>query len=114
MGAELAASRREDTGEIEEVGLPVSGAAHLAQAFDVPDHLVDGGKAQARHHTAELLGNEQHEPLDMLGLAGKAVAQAAVLCGDTCWAGVLLAIALHEASHGDERHGGEAKFLGTQ
>ena len=80
----------------------------------MPDHLVDGGEAQTRHHAAQLLGDEQHEPLDVLGLTGEAVAQAAVLRGDAGRARVLLAVALHEAPHGDERHGGEAELLGAQ
>ena len=50
----------------------------------------------------------------MLGLAGKSVAQAAVLRGDARGAGVLLAIALHKAAHGDKRHGGEAELLGAK
>ena len=44
----------------------------------------------------------------------RAVTQAAVLRGDAGRAGILLAVALHEAAHGDERHGRKAKLLGTQ
>ncbi len=77
------------------------------------DHLVDGAEAQARHDLAQLLGNEQHKVHDVLGLARKRCA-AAVLRGDARRAGILLAVALHEAAHGDERHGRKAKLLGAQ
>ena len=52
--------------------------------------------------------------LNVLGLTAEAVTQAAVLRSDAGRAGVLLAVALHEATHGDERHGRKAKLLGTQ
>ena len=52
--------------------------------------------------------------LDVLGLAAEAATQAAVLRGDAGGAGILLAVALHEATHRDERHGRKAKLLGAQ
>ena len=78
------------------------------------DHLVDGAEAQARHDLAQLLGNKEHKVLDVLWLAAEAATQAAVLRSDAGRAGILLAVALHEAAHGDERHGRKAKLLGTQ
>lgn len=79
-----------------------------------PHHLVDGGKPQLGHDLAQLLGHEHHVVDHVLGLAGEAVAQTAILRGDAHRAGILLAIALHEATHRDERHGGEAELLGTE
>ena len=52
--------------------------------------------------------------LNVLGLAAEAATQAAVLRRDAGRAGVLLAVTLHEAAHGDERHGRKAKLLGAQ
>ena len=78
------------------------------------DHLVDGAEAQARHDLAQLLGNKEHKALDVLGLTAEAVTQTAVLRRDAGRAGILLAVALHEAAHGDERHGCKAKLLGAQ
>ena len=78
------------------------------------DHLVDGAEAQARHDLAQLLGNKEHKVLDVLGLAAEAATQAAVLRSDAGRAGILLAVALHEAAHGDERHSRKAKLLGAQ
>ena len=80
----------------------------------MPHHLLDGREAQVRHDLAQLLGNEEHEALDVFGLAREPAPQAAVLGRDAGGAGVLLAVALHETAHGDERHGGEAEFLGAQ
>ena len=78
------------------------------------DHLVDGAEAQARHDLTQLLGNKEHKVLNVLGLAAEAATQATVLRGNAGRAGILLAVALHEAAHGDERHGRKAKLLGTQ
>ena len=78
------------------------------------DHLVDGAEAQARHDLAQLLGNKEHKVLNVFGLAAEAVTQATVLRSDAGGAGILLAVALHEAAHRDERHGRKAKLLGTQ
>ena len=44
-----------------------------------------------------LLGNEEHEVHHVLGLAAEALAQAAVLRGNTSGARILLAVALHQA-----------------
>ena len=112
--AELAGRGRQHVGQVHLVGLPVAGHLHLAQALGVADHLVDGTEAQFGHDLAQLLGHEHHEVHHVLGLAGEAAAQLAVLRGDAHRAGVLLAIALHHAAHGHQRHGGEAELLGAE
>ena len=78
------------------------------------DHLVNRGKAKARHDLPQLLGNEHHVIDHVLGLAREALAQAAILRGDAHRTGVLLAIALHETAHRDERHGRKAELLGSE
>ena len=50
----------------------------------------------------------------MLRLARKLGAQHGVLGGDAHGAGVGVALAHHDAAHGDERCGGKAKLLGAQ
>ncbi len=50
----------------------------------------------------------------MLGLAGETLAQAGVLRADADGAGVLLAVALHEAAEGDQGCRGKAELLGAQ
>ncbi len=114
MGTELAGRARQHGRQIEQVGLAVARNLDLAQALGVADHLVDRAEAQARHDLAQLLGNKEHKVLNVLGLAAEAATQAAVLRSDAGRAGVLLAVALHEAAHRDERHGRKAKLLGTQ
>ena len=114
MGTELAGRACQDGRKIQQVGLAVARHLDLAQALGMADHLVDGAEAQTRHDLAQLLGNKEHKVLDVLGLAAEAVTQAAVLRGDAGRAGVLLAVALHEATHGDKRHGRKAKLLGAQ
>ena len=112
--AELAGRGRQHVGQVHLVGLPVAGHLHLAQALGMADHLVDGAKAQLGHDLAQLLGHEHHEVHHVLGLTGEAAAQLAVLRGDAHRAGILLAIALHHAAHGHQRHSGEAELLGAE
>ena len=114
VSTELAGRTRQHGRQIEQVGLTVARDLDLAQALGMADHLVDGAEAQARHDLAQLLGHKEHKVLNVLGLAAETATQAAVLRSDAGRAGVLLAVALHEAAHGDERHGREAKLLGTQ
>ena len=114
MGTELAGRARQHGRQIEQVCLAVARDLDLAQALGMADHLVDGAEAQARHDLAQLLGHKEHKVLNVLGLTAEAVTQAAVLRSDAGRAGVLLAVALHEATHGDERHGRKAKLLGAQ
>ena len=114
MGTKLTGRACQHGRQIEQVGLAVARDLDLAQALGMADHLVDGAEAQARHDLAQLLGNKEHKVLDVLGLAAEAATQAAVLRGDAGRAGILLAVALHEAAHRDERHGRKAKLLGAQ
>ena len=48
------------------------------------------------------------------GCAGEARAQDRVLRGDADRAGIQVALAHHDAAHGDERRGGEAEFFGAE
>ena len=114
VGTKLTGRARQHGRQIQQVGLAVARDLDLAQALGMADHLVDGAEAQARHDLAQLLGHKEHKVLDVLGLAAEAATQAAVLRSDAGRAGILLAVALHEAAHGDERHGRKAKLLGTQ
>ncbi len=109
-----AGTRLKHSRKIKQVGLPVARNLHLTQALGMTHHLVNRTEAQTRHNLAHLLGHKEHEVLNVLRLALKATTQTAILRGDARRAGVLLAVALHEATHGDERHGSKAKLLGTQ
>ena len=71
-------------------------------------------KPIARHQFADLLGDEEEEIDDVLGLAGESPAQHRVLGRDTDRAGVEVALAHHDAARRDQRRGGEAEFVGAQ
>ena len=86
----------------------------LTQAFHLAHHLVDRGEPKLGHDLACLLGHHHHVVHHVFRLAAEARPQLAVLRGDAHGAGILLAIALHQAAHRDERHGGEPEFFGAQ
>ena len=114
MGTELTGRACQHGRQIQQVGLAVARHLDLAQTLGMANHLIDGAEAQARHDLTQLLGNKEHKVLNVLGLAAEAATQAAVLRGDAGGASILLAVALHEAAHRDERHGRKAKLLGAQ
>ena len=79
--------------------------------FDAADHLIHGAEAELGHVLAHLLGDEEEEVDDVLGRACEARAQNRVLGGDADGAGIQVALAHHDAAHGDEGHCGEAEFF---
>ena len=104
----------QDGGEIQAFGLPmVQGLARI-EHIDAADHFVEGAEAELGHVLADLLGDEEKEIDDVLGLALELGAQGGVLGGDAHRAGVQMALAHHDAAHGDQRGGGEAEFLGAE
>ena len=103
--------RIEDRGEVDALGLPVrigDGGVDLVHAAH---HLIDGAEAELGHVLAHLLGDEEEEVDHVLGLAREARAQHRVLGGDAHRAGIQVALAHHDAAHGDQRHGGKAELL---
>ena len=106
--------RVEDGGEIDALGLPVGIGDGGIDLVDAADHLVDLAEAKLGHVLADLFGDEEEEVDDVFGLAGEALAQDRVLGGDADGAGVEVALAHHDAAHGDERRGGEAEFLSAE
>ena len=81
---------------------------------DAAHHLVDGAEAQLGHVLPHLLGDEEEEVDDVLGLALEARAQHRVLGGDADRAGIQVALAHHDAAHRDQRRGGKAELLGAE
>ena len=63
---------------------------------------------------AHLLGNEEEEVDHVFGLACEARAQYRILCGDAHRAGVQMALAHHDAAHGDQRRSGETELFRPQ
>ena len=100
--------------EVEALRLPVLDHLALVEHLHLADHLVEGAVAQRRHQLAHLLGDEEEEVDDVLGLAGEALAQHRVLRRDADRAGVEMALAHHDAAGGDQRRGGEAELVGAE
>ena len=74
-------------------------------------HLIDGAEAEFGHVLADLFGDKEEEVDHVLGLALEARAQNRILRRDAHRAGIQVALAHHDAAHGDQRHGGEAELL---
>jgi len=64
--------RVEDGGEIDALGLPVNIGNGGIDFVDAANHFVDGAEAELGHVLAHLLGDEEEEVDDVLGLAGEA------------------------------------------
>ena len=86
----------------------------LVEHLHLPDHFVEAAKAHPGHQLADLLGDEEEEIDDVLGLAGEALAQHRVLGGDADRAGVEMALAHHDAAGRNQRRGGEAELVGAE
>ena len=81
---------------------------------DAADHFVDGAEAEFRHVLANLLGDEEKEIDDVLGLSLELLAQHGILRRDADRAGVEMALAHHDAAHRDQRGRGETEFFGAE
>ena len=91
----------------------MDGRLHV-EHVDAPDHLVHAAEAEISHVQSNLLGKEEEKVDDVLRLPLKPFAQHGILRGDAHRAGVEMALAHHDAAHGNQRRGGESKFLGTE
>mmetsp|Transcript_3922 Transcript_3922/g.9364 ORF Transcript_3922/g.9364 Transcript_3922/m.9364 type:complete len:332 (+) Transcript_3922:783-1778(+) len=79
-----------------------------------PHHLAHCFESHGSHVLAHLLGHHEHVVDDMFGLPIKLCTQLRVLSCDPHRARVGVALAHHDAAHGDERGGGKAKLLGAK
>jgi len=104
----------EDRGEIDAFGFPMLVGHSWIDLVDAADHLIDGTEAELSHVLPHLLGEEEEEIDDVLGLAGKARTQDRVLGGNAHRAGIEVAFAHHDAAHGDERRGGKAELFSAE
>ncbi|GJD02058.1 hypothetical protein ColKHC_10883 [Colletotrichum higginsianum] len=77
-------SRSQEEGEVDVGGLVGAKVVADSEDLDVANHLVDGAETKLGHDGTELVGDIVEEVDDVLG------------------------------THGDERSGGEAPFLGTE
>ena len=100
--------------EVDPVGFPViDGLLHLERVH-AADHFIDRAKAKRGHDLACFLGDHEKIIDHMLRIAGEFLAQLRILCGDAHGTGIEVALAHHDATHGDERRGGETHFLRTK
>ena len=105
----------ENRREVDALGLPViAWPARASSRSTRPTISSKVRKPSSRHVFAHLLGDEEEEVDDVLRLPGKALAQHRVLRGDAHRAGIEVALAHHDAAHGDQRRGGKAELLGAQ
>ena len=104
----------ENRREIEAARLPVIDGGLHVEHVDAADHLVDGAESELRHVLANLLGDEEKEIDDVLGLSLELLAQHRILRGDAHRASVEMALAHHDAAHRDQRSRGETEFFGAQ
>ena len=89
-------------------------AAHLKQQVGPPDDLHQRPGAERRQDFAHFLGDEAEQVHHLLGRPGELGAQLRILGADADRAGVRVALAHHDAAHGDERGGADAELLGPQ
>src|SRR3954470_893717 len=100
--------------EVETFGLPVIDGRFDIEHIDAADHIVEFPEAEFGHVLAHLLGDEEEEIDDVLGLPLKLLAQNRILRCDADRARVQVALAHHDAAHRDERSGSESKFFGAE
>ena len=80
-----------------------------------PDHLVEACGSPAAPCTARTCSAMKKKKLmTCSGCALELLAQRRILRGDAHRTGVQVALAHHDAAHGDQRRGGEAELLGAQ
>ena len=108
--------RREDLGEVDAVEL-IAGAENLRvgdEQIASADEFVDGGVPHGSHVASKVLGEEEEEVDDVVLVSGEFGSELLILRGDSDGAGVLVALAHHDATHRHQRRGGEPPLLGAQ
>ena len=78
------------------------------------DHLVEAGEAELGEDFAHFLGDERHQVDDLVRRAGELGAQAFVLRADADGAGVGMALAHHDAAHGEQAGRADAVLFRAQ
>src|SRR5262245_36716999 len=104
----------EDAAEIEAFSLPMVDGLALIENLRLADHLGEGAEAERSHVLAHLLGDEEEEIDDVLGLALEARAEHRVLRGDPDGAGVQMAFAHHDAACRYQRRGRKTELVGAE
>ena len=105
---------RRDVRQVDAACLPVIDRVVRLEQIDAPDHVVEPAYAELRHDAAGLLGHEEEEIDDVLGLALETPAQLRILRRDPDGARVEVAGAHHHAAGGDERSRRESHLVGAE
>ncbi len=106
--------RREYRRQVDAFHFPVINRDICFQHVDATDHFVHCTETKLRHNFAHIFCHHEQVVHDVLGLAGKFLAQLRILRRDTDRAGIEMTLAHHDAAQGDQRRGREAEFFGTQ
>src|SRR5437016_3239903 len=77
----------------------------------VPDHVIHFAEPKLGHELPHLLGHKEEEIDHVLGLAGELLAQFRILSSNTYRTRIQMALAQHDATHRNQRRGGEAELL---
>ena len=105
---------KEDLAEVQPFRFPVVDGFLHVQLVDAADHVIELAEAEIRHDLPQLLGDEEEEIDDVLGLALELFPQGRVLRGDADGASVEVALAHHDAAQRHQRHSGETELLRPQ
>ena len=100
--------------KVQPARLPVLHSWLRLQHVDTSHHLIDGPESHLRHIAAQLLRDEEKEINHMLGLSLELPAQQRILRGNAHRTGIEVALAHHDAAHGNQRRRRKSKFLSTQ
>src|SRR5579859_1471224 len=83
----------QNRGEVQASPLPMLDSGLHVEHVDTSDHLVHGAEAKLGHVVPHLLGEEEKEINDMLGLTFELLAQSGVLSCNADGASVQVAFA---------------------
>ena len=99
-----------------EIQVVEMGAASpdLAQELGAPDDVGQSPGAQRGQNLADLLGDEAEQVDHLLRCAGEFLAQPRILGAHAHRASVGVALANHDAAHGNKRGRPDAKLFGAQ
>ena len=106
--------RLQQPGEVDAARLPVVDRLVRLEQVDAADQILEPADAEPRHDLPRLLGDEEEEVDDVLGLALEALAQLGILRRDPDRARVQVAGAHHHAAGRDQRRRREAHLVGAE
>ena len=104
----------QDRREVDAAVTPLRERRVDVEQVDAADEIVEPRDAELRHDPPRLLGDEEEEVDDVLGLAGELLAELGILRRDPDRARVQVAGAHHHAAGCDQRRCREAHLVGAE